>query len=256
MGALHAGHASLFRAAKDSGDVVLATLFINPRQFNDDADLNAYPRTPDRDVEMAEASGVDCLIEPTLREVWPAYPKPTPTIVSVRGVGDVLEGQGRPGHFDGVASVVAKLLTVSGPCRAYFGEKDFQQLAVVRQLVHDLAFDVEVVGCGIVRDDDGLAFSSRNARLSADARTRALALSRAVRAVAATTAPAGVLRALMVDVMTQVDLDVAYAEVVDPVTLVPSGDDESGTARAMVAAVVDGVRLIDNASVTLIEAER
>ena len=255
MGALHEGHASLFREAKESADVVLATLFINARQFNDDADLRAYPRTPERDVEIAESNGVDCLIEPTLNEMWPDFPSRTPTVVSVRGLGDSLEGEGRPGHFEGVASVVAKLLTVTGPCRAYFGEKDFQQLAVVRQMVRDLSFDVDVVGCEIVRDHDGLALSSRNARLSDLARARALALSRAVRAAAATPAPASVLRALLNDVMTQVDLDVAYAEIVDPLTLIRSRDDEVGTARAMVAAVVDGVRLIDNSSVTLVKEE-
>jgi len=112
--------------------------------------------------------------------MWPAYPDPTPTTVSVRALGDVLEGAARPGHFDGVASVVAKLLIVTGPCRVYFGEKDFQQLAVIRQMVHDLSFAVEVVGCAIVRDGDGLALSSRNAQLSDDARRRALVLSRAV----------------------------------------------------------------------------
>ena len=256
MGALHQGHASLFRAAKDHGDVVVATLFVNPRQFNDDADLRAYPQTPERDRELAEASGVDCLVEPTLREMWPDAPGPTPTVVAVRGLSDSLEGDDRPGHFDGVASVVAKLFAVTGPCRAYFGEKDYQQLAVVRQMVCDLSFDVEVIGSAIVRDADGLAVSSRNVHLTPSGRDRALALSRAVRAAAATPAPASVLRALTRDVLDRGDLDVAYAEVVDPVTLVPSADDESGAARVLVAAVVDGVRLIDNASVTLTKGER
>ena len=251
MGALHAGHTSLFHAARRNGDVVVATIFVNPRQFHDAKDLEQYPRTPAKDVVTAEANGVDCLIEPTLAEMWPSFPAPTATTVSVRGISETLEGAGRPGHFDGVASVVAKLLSITGPCRAYFGEKDFQQLAVVRQLVRDLAFDVEVEGCPIVRDDDGLALSSRNVRLDPLMRIRALALSRAVRAAASSAAPASVLRQTMLTILEQSELEVAYAEVVDPITLVPSGDDESGERRALVAALVDGVRLIDNASVTL-----
>lgn len=256
MGALHLGHASLFRAAKSNGDVVLATLFVNPRQFDEPTDLAGYPRTPERDADVAEVNGVDCLIEPSLFEMWPDYPNSTPTVVSVRAVSDSLEGEGRPGHFDAVASVVAKLFVVTGPCRAYFGEKDYQQLAVVRQLVRDLSFEVEVVGGAIVRDDDGLAYSSRNARLTTNGRARASALSRAVRAAAATPLPAPQLRTLMLDVLGERDVEVVYAQVVDPVTLAPSGDDETGTARAMVAAVVDGVRLIDNASVTLTREAR
>ena len=251
MGALHAGHASLFRAARDHGDVVLATLFVNPRQFNDAADLRAYPRTPDADLAVAMANGVDCLVEPTLADMWPAYPDPTATTVSVRGLSDGLEGAGRPGHFDGVASVVAKLFAVTGPCRAYFGEKDFQQIAVVRQMARDLAFDVEVVGCRIVRDHDGLALSSRNLLLPSEARLRALGLSRAIEKVAHDPAPASVLRATMRAVLEHSGLEVAYAEVVDPVTLAPTGDHEAGERRALVAVVVDGVRLIDNGPVTV-----
>jgi pantoate--beta-alanine ligase len=251
MGALHAGHTSLFHAAKQNGDVVVATIFVNPRQFNDEADLRAYPRTPETDAVTAEASGVDCLIEPTLDEMWPDYPDPTPTTVSVGGISETLEGAGRPGHFNGVASVIAKLLSITGPCRAYFGEKDFQQMAVVRQMVRDLGLDVEVVGCPIVRDQDGLALSSRNVRLDPQMRLRALGLSRALYAASSGAAPASVLRQTMLTILEQHALDVAYAEIVDPLTLLPSGDHESGERRALVAALVNGVRLIDNASVTL-----
>src|SRR5665213_2857303 len=159
MGALHAGHTSLIEVAKSRGDVVIATSFVNPRQFEDQSDLARYPRTPEVDRTAAESHGVDCFVEPTLTAMWPVYPDPTPTTVRVRALSDVLEGAARPGHFDGVTSVVAKLLIVTGPCRVYFGEKDFQQLAVIRQMVHDLSFDVEVVGCAIVRDADGLALS-------------------------------------------------------------------------------------------------
>jgi pantoate--beta-alanine ligase len=251
MGALHAGHTSLFESAKDHGDVVIATLFVNPRQFDDQGDLDRYPRTPQADRATAEAHGVDCLVEPTLAAMWPAYPNPTPTTVTVRGLSDILEGAARPGHFDGVASVVAKLLTVTGPCRVYFGEKDYQQLAVIRQMAHDLSFAVEVVGCGIVRDADGLALSSRNVLLSDDARRRALALSRAIAAVAASPASANEHRRTLRETLSSADVDVVYAEVVDPATLAPSGDVETGNARALVAANVDGVRLIDNGPVVL-----
>jgi pantoate--beta-alanine ligase len=251
MGALHEGHASLFRAARAAGDVVIATIFVNPRQFNDAADLTSYPRTPEADRAMAQDNGVDCLVEPTLEQMWPDYPAPTPTTVSVRGIGDVLEGAGRPGHFDGVASVVAKLLSITGPCRAYFGEKDLQQLAVVRQMVRDLGMDVEVRGCPIVRDADGLAVSSRNVRLSVDGRARALALSRALAAVRAPDA-ASSLRRRLNDVLSESGVVTAYAEIVDPITLAVSNDGDAGERRALVAGIIEGVRLIDNAPVTLV----
>jgi len=251
MGALHAGHWSLFTTAKERGDVVIATSFVNPRQFDDQADLARYPHTPEVDRAAAETHGVDCLVEPSLVEMWPAYPDPTPTTVSVRALGDVLEGAARPGHFDGVASVVAKLLIVTGPCRVYFGEKDFQQLAVIRQMVHDLSFAVEVVGCAIVRDGDGLALSSRNAQLSDDAGRRALVLSRAVARAGEAPTSASELRRVLRTTLASADVEVVYAEVVDPVTFAPSGDGDSGEARALVAAIVDGVRLIDNGPVLL-----
>jgi pantoate--beta-alanine ligase len=251
MGALHAGHAALFDAAKAHGDVVVATLFVNPRQFNNTDDLTNYPRSREADVALASAHGVDCLVEPSLEEMWPDYPHATATTVSVRGVGEHYEGVSRPGHFDGVTSVVAKLFTITGPCRAYFGEKDFQQLAVVRQMVRDLSFNVDVVGCAIVRDDDGLALSSRNVRLGPVGRQRALALSGALADVATSSASASSLRERLRSLLNDAQLDVVYADVVNPVTFTPSRDDESGEARALIAANVDGVRLIDNGPVTL-----
>jgi pantoate--beta-alanine ligase len=251
MGALHAGHASLFGSARDHGDVVLATIFVNPRQFNDAADLSVYPRTPEDDVLVAKENGVDCLVEPTLAQMWPDYPTPTPTTVSVRGIGDVLEGADRPGHFDGVASVVAKLCAITGPCRAYFGEKDFQQLAVVRQMIRDLAMPVELVACPTVRDDDGLAVSSRNYQLSPAGRASALALSRALGSLERPDTASN-LRRRMREVLDAAGVATAYAEVVDPVTFVSARDDDVGEARALIAGVVEGVRLIDNAAVTLV----
>jgi pantoate--beta-alanine ligase len=252
MGALHVGHESLFRAAKASSDVVIATIFVNPRQFHDVADLERYPRTPEEDRALALASGVDCLVSPTLDAMWPDYPAPTPTTVTVGNLGDVFEGAGRPGHFNGVASVVAKLFAITGPCRAYFGEKDFQQLAVIRQLVRDLSFDVDVVAQPIVRDDDGLALSSRNVQLSVDGRRRALGLSRALRLVEAGPRSADEQRAALRSVLEENGVEVTYADVVDPSTLVPSRDDETGERRALVAAFVDGIRLLDNGPVEIV----
>jgi pantoate--beta-alanine ligase len=251
MGALHAGHLALIAAARAQCDVVVVSVFVNPRQFNDAGDLERYPRTPEADRSACEAAGVDALAEPSLGEMWPDYPAPTATTVHVAGLGDVLEGAGRPGHFDGVASVVAKLFALSGPCHAYFGEKDFQQLAVIRRMVRDLAIPVNVVGCPIVRDPDGLALSSRNVRLSPSGREQALGLHRALRAAAGAPAPASVVRAALGEVLAEHDLEVAYAEVVDPATLAPRGDAEGGPARALVAAIVDGVRLLDNGEVSL-----
>lgn len=254
MGALHDGHASLFRAAKASGDVVIATIFVNPRQFGSAADLKSYPRTPHEDAVVAKENGVDCLVEPSLDEMWPDYPNSTSTTVSVHGIGDSLEGADRPGHFDGVASVVAKLLAVTGPCHAYFGEKDFQQLAVVRQMVRDLALPVEIIGCPIVRDPDGLAISSRNGQLSANGRERALAISRALRAVDAPATPS-TLRRRMREVLEDAHVQTAYVEIVQPTTFVVAHDGDEGEFRALIAGIVEGVRLIDNAPVTLSSRE-
>jgi len=252
MGALHEGHVSLFRAAKESSDVVLATIFVNPRQFHDAGDLERYPRTPAEDRGLALASGVDCLISPPLSAMWPDYPAPTPTTVTLSVLGEVFEGAGRPGHFDGVASVVAKLFAITGPCRAYFGEKDFQQLAVIRQMVRDLSFDVEIVGCPIVRDLDGLALSSRNVQLSPEGRDVALGFSRALRSVATEARGASVQRDTLRAVLEEAGVDVAYAEVVNPSTLVPSRDDETGERRALLAGYVEGVRLVDNGPVDVV----
>jgi pantoate--beta-alanine ligase len=250
MGALHDGHASLFRAAQASGDVVIATIFVNPRQFGNAADLKSYPRTPHEDAVVAKENGVDCLVEPSLEEMWPDYPRSTSTTVSVHGVGDSLEGADRSGHFDGVASVVSKLLAVTGPCHAYFGEKDFQQLAVVRQMVRDLALPVEIIGCPIVRDPDGLAISSRNGQLSASGREQALAISRALRCVDV-PAPPSRMRQRMREVLDDANVQTAYAEIVHPTTFVVANDGDEGEFRALIAGIVEGVRLIDNAPVTL-----
>ena len=220
MGALHAGHASLIRRSAADCDVTAVTVFVNPLQFGPGEDLATYPRDLAGDVEVAAGAGAGLLFAPPVEEMYPDRPTVT---VHVAGE-DVLEGASRPGHFDGVATVVAKLFNLAGPCRAYFGEKDWQQLRVVRRLVDDLSFPVEVVGCPTVREADGLALSSRNVRLSAEERRAATVLYRAL------TAHPG---RRMADVVAEEPLaTLDYAEVLPD--------------RLVIAARLGDVRLIDN----------
>jgi pantoate--beta-alanine ligase len=179
MGAFHEGHLSLFRAARAENEVVVATLFVNPAQFAEGEDLEAYPRDEDNDAEVAEAAGVDVLFVPAVKEI---YPEGFQTWVEVEQLGTALEGEHRPGHFRGVATVCLKLFNLVRPRRAYFGQKDAQQVAVVKRMVRDLALPVEIRVLPIVRDPDGLALSSRNEYLSPEERDRALALPRALAA--------------------------------------------------------------------------
>src|SRR5439155_6624505 len=178
MGYLHDGHAALIRQARAECDVVVVTDFVNPLQFGEPADLESYPRDLDHDAAVATGAGADFLFAPSVDEM---YPERVQTTVRVAGVSEGLEGVSRPGHFDGVATVVAKLFSIAGPCRAYFGEKDFQQLAVVRQMALDLSMAVDIVGCPTVREPSGLALSSRNAYLSDDERAAATVLVHALR---------------------------------------------------------------------------
>jgi len=182
MGALHQGHTSLLERARAECDVVAVSIFVNPLQFGDPEDIARYPRTLERDLRVCADAGADVVFVPSVEEMYPSWPSAPSTTVSVRGVSDAWEGASRPGHFDGVATVVAKLFTTAGPCRAYFGLKDFQQLAVVRRMARELSLPVEVIGCPIVREPDGLALSSRNVRLSATERRAATALSQALAA--------------------------------------------------------------------------
>ena len=165
MGYLHEGHASLMRRAAEDNDVAAASIFVNPLQFGANEDLASYPRDLERDVALAAASGVTQILAPSVAEM---YPQQVLTVVSVAEITQRFEGATRPTHFAGVATVVAKLFSIAGPCRAYFGEKDYQQLAVVRRMASDLSMPVEVVGSPTVREDDGLAMSSRNVYLTAD----------------------------------------------------------------------------------------
>jgi len=242
MGALHEGHLSLLRRAVQECDAVAATIFVNPLQFGPAEDLAAYPRDMEADAVLVEAAGVDHLFAPPLAEMFPERPL---TTVHVAEIGDAREGASRPGHFDGVATVVAKLFHAAGPCRAYFGEKDHQQLQVVRRMAADLSFPVEVVACPTVREDDGLALSSRNAYLSPAERAAAPVLYRALLAgrglVEQGVGDSAVLGAAMAEVVAAeplVTLD--YAEAVPG----------AGATRLYIAARVGSTRLIDNLEAT------
>jgi len=252
MGALHDGHRSLVDRATAECDVVAVTIFVNPLQFGDAADLERYPRDLGRDLELCEAAGAQVVFAPPVSEIYPDHPLAPATTVSVARVGDAWEGAARPGHFDGVSTVVAKLFALAGRCRAYFGEKDFQQLALVSQLVADLCLPVEVVGCPTVREADGLALSSRNVRLSPAERRAALTLSRALGAGEAAlrtgaTDPAIVVAAMEAAFAAEPLAHLDYAAVVDAGDLtVPAALGGTRPLRLLVAAQVGPVRLIDN----------
>ncbi len=252
MGFFHAGHRSLMQAARASCDLVVVTLFVNPTQFGPGEDLGAYPRDPEGDAAAASAEGVDLLFTPSVEEM---YPEPGRTTVHVDGLTAGLCGRSRPTHFDGVTTVVAKLFAIVGRCHAYFGRKDAQQLAVIRRMATDLNLPVTVVGCPLVRESDGLAMSSRNAYLTPDERSAALALSRALQSAAAVI-EAGerdpdVVRDLVADTITAEPLlTLDYAEVVDGRSLEPVAT-LAGEILVALAVNVGRARLIDNATVTI-----
>jgi len=247
LGALHEGHASLVRRARKECAVVVVSIFLNPTQFDSAADLAQYPQTLEADLELCRARGADVAFVPEAGEI---YPQGFQTVVAVGPLTERLCGASRPGHFRGVATVVAKLFNLVRPQRAYFGEKDFQQLQVVRRIVRDLDFPVEIVPCATVREADGLAVSSRNARLSPEARKDAVALSRAL-ATGKRLVEGGEREAMKVlGAMTEALADIRNAELdyvaaVDPETL---EDVETIKGEVLLALAVefDGVRLIDN----------
>ncbi|MGD0082635.1 MAG: pantoate--beta-alanine ligase [Acidimicrobiales bacterium] len=253
MGALHAGHLALVEAARSGCDCVAVTIFVNPTQFGDAADLAGYPRDLDTDLERCRDADVDVVFVPSVAEMYPAGP--TETTVEPGALAQVLEGTSRPGHFVGVATIVTKLLGLAGSCRAYFGEKDFQQLAIVRRLVADLDLGVDVVGCPTVREPDGLAMASRNSRLSPPEREAAATLWRALRTGRDLIAggernPAPVEHAMAGVLRAEPMVDMDYAVVADPVSLRPVLDIES-EVRLLVAAQVGPIRLIDNVAASL-----
>jgi pantoate--beta-alanine ligase len=246
MGALHQGHLDLVTASRRIADRVIATIFINPMQFNDPADLAAYPRTEQADIAKLEASGCDAVWIPTAEQL---YPPDFATTVSVAGVSERWEGAHRPDHFLGVATVVAKLFIAAMPDWAVFGEKDWQQLQVIKRMAADLGLPIRVHGYPTVRDPDGLAMSSRNARLGPDERKQALALPRTLETTAKQIAAGKpVRRALAEAKQALVDagfLKIDYVALVDAATLEPLSE-PAGEMRLIAAATIGGTRLIDN----------
>jgi pantoate--beta-alanine ligase len=247
MGALHAGHLSLIRAARAACDAVVVTIFVNPKQFAPEEDLAKYPRTFEADCELLQAEGVEVLFAPPVEEM---YSPDETTLVEVEKIGDRLDGASRPGHFRGVATIVAKLFNIVAPDKAFFGQKDAAQVAVLRRMVRDLNFNLELVVCPIVREPDGLAMSSRNAYLLPDERNRARVLSRALRRIEERIAGGEADAAELIDVGLAVlaeepEILLDYLRVVDPDTLEDIRGIEGGALIA-VAARVGPARLIDN----------
>ncbi len=247
MGCLHAGHKSLMLQAAADNDLVVVSIFVNPLQFNPGEDFDDYPRDMAHDLEVCASAGVDLVFAPDTVEMFPTR---TTTNVSVRDLADVLCGAARPGHFDGVATVVAKLFGLVGDCVAYFGEKDFQQLSIIRTMTSDLSMPVTVVGCPTVRESDGLALSSRNAYLNQEQRQQAPVLKRALNAGAALLAdgvvdPGVVVAAMKAVMATAPAADVEYAAAVSASTL-RAESPLSGAVRLLVAARFGRARLIDN----------
>ncbi|WP_433620091.1 pantoate--beta-alanine ligase [Paenibacillus cellulositrophicus] len=254
MGYLHEGHASLIRRARKDNGIVVVSIFVNPIQFGPGEDYETYPRDEARDLALAEAEGADLVFLPSVETM---YPQPTKTKIMVSDITTRLCGASRPGHFDGVTTVVSKLFNIVQPDKGYFGMKDVQQVAVLQQMVQDLNMNVEIVPCPIVREEDGLALSSRNVYLSEEERRQALVLSRSLREAAAavsegTAVTAGDIRNLLQRVISQSPLaDIEYAEVVSFPGLRPYPDDEEisrkDEAVLMALAVRFGrTRLIDN----------
>lgn len=249
MGALHEGHLALVARAKEEADHVAASIFVNPAQFGEGDDFDAYPRTEERDRELLEAAGCDLLWAPSPSEV---YPDGYATTVSVTGVSEGLCGGARPGHFDGVATVVAKLFNQVAPDVALFGEKDYQQLAVIRRMVRDLDFDIRIVGVPTVREADGLALSSRNRYLSEDERAAAVALPDAMGEAAEAIAGGADVGATLIDAKAKLFeagfSTVDYIELRDAETLEPMAMLDR-PARMLAAARMGTTRLIDNIAV-------
>ena len=247
MGALHAGHASLVKRSVNENEVTVVSVFVNPTQFNDKNDLVKYPRTLDADCKLLEACGATYAFAPSVEEM---YPEPDTRQFSYAPLDSVMEGVFRPGHFNGVSQIVSNLFEAVKPHRAYFGEKDFQQLAIIREMVRQMQFDLEIVGCPIVREEDGLALSSRNARLSAEERENALKISQTLfksRTFAATHTVSETLKFVEDAIAAAQGLRLEYFEIVDGNTLqkITNWEDTS-YAVGCITVFCGEVRLIDN----------
>ena len=247
MGALHAGHASLVKRSVNENDVTVVSVFVNPTQFNDKNDLVKYPRTLEADCKLLEDCGATLVFAPSVEEM---YPEPDTRQFGYAPLDTVMEGAFRPGHFNGVCQIVSKLFDAVKPHRAYFGEKDFQQLAIIREMVRQMKFDLEIVGCPIVREEDGLALSSRNARLLSDERENALNISRTLfksRTFAATHSVSETQKMVEDAIAAAPGLRLEYFEIVDGNTLQKIGDwNETSYAVGCITVFCGEVRLIDN----------
>ena len=247
MGALHEGHASLVKRAVAENDVVVVSDFVNPTQFNDQNDLIKYPRTLDADCALLEKEGVTFVFAPSVEEI---YPEPDTRQFSYAPLDTVMEGRFRPGHFNGVCQIVSKLFMIVEPDRAYFGEKDFQQMAIIREMVKQMNFPLQIVGCPIIREADGLALSSRNARLSAEQRVQALNISKtlfASKEFAATHTVAETQAFVEKGIADAEGLRLEYFELVDGITLQKIADwNDTDYAVGCITVFCGDVRLIDN----------
>lgn len=247
MGALHAGHVSLVKRCVAENDVTVVSVFVNPTQFNDKRDLELYPRTPDADCALLESVGCTYVFTPSVEEV---YPEPDTRVFDLGAVAEVMEGRFRPGHFNGVAQIVSKLFAMVMPDRAYFGEKDFQQIAVIRAMEKQLGFGIEIVACPIVREADGLALSSRNARLTPEERRNAPKIADALfksRIFAQSHTVEETIRYVVDAVNAVPGMRVEYYEIVDGYTLQPVTEWQQSDFIAGCITVYNGdVRLIDN----------
>ena len=247
MGALHEGHASLVERSVAENGVTVVSVFVNPTQFNDKGDLERYPRTLEADCQLLERLGADCVFAPSVEEV---YPEPDTRVFDFTPLDKVMEGIYRPGHFNGVAQIVSKLFMYVEPHRAYFGEKDFQQLAIIREMVCQMDFKLDIVGCPIVREHDGLALSSRNALLTAEQRHTALAISKTLFAsieYAGSHTLAETKQMVEEAIAATEGLELEYYEVVDGDTLQPvAAWDDAAYIVGCITVYCGKVRLIDN----------
>lgn len=247
MGALHAGHMSLVDTARRQNDIVVASVFVNPTQFNNPNDLSTYPRAEEADCALLDEHGADYAFIPSVEEM---YPEPDTRVFDLGEVAAVMEGAMRPGHFNGVAQVVSKLFDMVRPTRAYFGEKDFQQIAVIRKMVQLEGFDLEIVACPIKREADGLALSSRNVRLTPEGRKQAPAIHRILEqslSLAATKSPDELKHWVKEQIDAVPGLETEYYEIADALTMQPvqNWDSPNGTVGCVTVYCGD-VRLIDN----------
>lgn len=247
MGALHAGHLSLIQKARQENDFVVVSVFVNPTQFNNPNDLATYPRTEEADTILLREAGVDFAFIPSVEEI---YPEPDNRQFALGPVAKVMEGAMRPGHFNGVAQIVSKLFAFTLPTRAYFGEKDFQQIAVIRKMVELEGFNLEIVDCPIKREDDGLAMSSRNVRLTSEQRTIAPAIHRTLKKSldwAASQSVDETKRNVIDEINSYPQMEVEYYEIVDALTMQPIKDwVDTDSAVGCITVFCGDVRLIDN----------